>query len=219
MVGFVFDDRHDAGKQLGRALEAYRGKQALVLAIPRGGVVVGHEVARHLDADFSMIVARKLPFPDNPEAGFGAIAEDGSTFLFPEAQTWLTQDEIARIIAAQKKETARRVNALRGGRPLPEIAGRTVILVDDGIAMGSTMRAAILTCRNRKAGRLVVAAPVAGPDVAEELRDLADEVVVLVTPSFFRAVAQVYREWYDLSDAEVIEIMALWEKEKSRTSG
>jgi len=214
MQDVPFEDRWDAGEKLGRALNKYRNKSALVLAIPRGGVIVGYQVAKHLKADFSLIVSRKLPFPDNPESGFGAIAEDGSTYLHPDARIWLPEKAIQQIIAGQEKETARRVAVLRKGKPLPEIAGRTAILVDDGIAMGSTMRATIQTCRNKKADRIVVAVPVTSPDTAREFFDLVDDLVVLKTPPFFRAVAQVYRYWSDLTDEEVLEVMEKWDREK-----
>jgi len=203
----MFADRTDAGKRLARALDAYRGRGALVLAIPRGGVVVGDEVARHLGADFSLIVSRKLPLPDNPESGFGAIAEDGSVFIHPAAARWVAREDAEEIARAQRREIGRRIEALRGGRPLPPLSGRTVILVDDGIAMGSTMSASVMACRRAKAARIVVAAPVAGADVARAMKRVADEVVILEIPPDFHAVAQAYREWYDLEDEEVVEIM------------
>ncbi len=203
----MFENRKDAGVRLGFALERYRGADALVLAIPRGGVEVGYYVARHLGLELSAVVARKLPYPDNPEAGFGAVAEDGSIFMFEDATGFLTEAEIAGIIAEQKKETERRVRAFRGRVPLPDIKGRTVILVDDGIAMGSTIRAALALCRHKEALKVVVASPVASQDTAFELRQLADDVVILEMPAYFRAVAQVYRNWYDVPDREVLEFL------------
>ncbi len=203
----MFKNRKDAGEKLARALEKYRAENPLILAIPRGGVEVGLQVAKKLDADFSLIIARKLPFPDNPESGFGAIAEDGSTFIFENAYYWLSGENIERIKKEQIAEIRRRINALREGEPLPEIKGRTVILIDDGIAMGSTMRVAIELCKNRKAGKIVVAAPVAGREVAEEIRRRADELVVLEIPAYFRAVAQAYENWYDVSDEEVLDLL------------
>ena len=208
-----FHDRSDAGRQLAQALEQYRNRDVLVLAIPRGGVEVGFQVARGLQADLSIIVTRKLPLPDNPEAGFGAVAEDGSLYLDREAAGWLPESTVHRIIRDQEEEIRRRIAALRGSRPLPLITGRTVILVDDGIAMGSTMRVSIRLCRHRKAARIVVASPVSGASTAREFKSLADEVVVLTTPHFFRAVAQVYQDWYDVSDEEVIAILKKWHLE------
>jgi putative phosphoribosyl transferase len=210
----VFRDRTDAGRQLAKALEGYRGEDVVVLAIPRGGVEVGYQVAKHLDAEFSILVTRKLPFPDNPEAGFGAIAEDGSTFIHTDAAAYLPLPTRQRIIAAQKGEILRRIRVLRGGGPLPKVAKRTVILVDDGIAMGSTMRASIRSCRNRQAGRIVVAVPVAGGRVAREIDREVDDLVVLEQPAFFQAVAQVYQHWYDVPDREVLAIMEKWRKEQ-----
>jgi len=212
----MFQDRTDAGKQLAQALEGYGDDNVLVLAIPRGGAELGYQVAKHLDAEFSILVSRKLPFPDNPEAGFGAMAEDGSTFIFKDAAGHLPAPTIERIVEDQKDEIQRRVRVLRGGGPLPDIENRTVILVDDGIAMGSTMRAAIKACRNRGAEQVVIAVPVAGARTIRELR--ADQVVVLEQPMLFRAVAQVYREWYDVSDEQVLEIMAEWKERQAQSA-
>lgn len=203
----MFADRRDAGRKLALALKKYRGHNVMVLAIPRGGVEVGYQVAEYLNADFSILISRKLPFPDNPEAGFGAIAEDGSVFIAADAAVWLSGEQIERIEREQIKEINRRIEVLRKGKPLPEMTGRTVILVDDGLAMGSTMRAAIMLCRRKKAGKIVVAVPVAGERVADEVSRIADEIVVLEMPWNFMAVAQVYENWYDVSDAEVLDIM------------
>jgi len=211
----MFDDRRDAGEQLARALADYKGKSVIVLAIPRGGVEVGYQVARALDAGFSLVIVRKLPFPDNPEAGFGAIAEDGSASIIKWAAYGLSRDTIERVVKFQQEEIRRRIQVLRRGDSLPGLTGRTVILADDGIAMGSTMRAAIKLCENQGASRIVVAVPVAGERVAREIGALVDEIVVLEKPPFFRAVAQVYRNWYDVSDREVLRIMEAWRGERS----
>ena len=210
----MFEDRGDAGKRLAQALEKYKEKKVIVLAIPKGGVEVGHQVAKYLKADFSLIVTRKLPFPDNPESGFGAIAEDGSVFIYEQFAFFYPEQIVRRIIGEQKKEIKRRIDILRKGRPLPEIKGKTVILIDDGIAMGSTMKASIKLCQNRGAKKIVVASPVAGREVAGDIGRMVDEVIILEKPLFFRAVAQVYRNWYDVSDREVIEILEKWEKEQ-----
>ena len=214
----MFQDRTDAGKQLAQALEGYGDDHVLVLAIPRGGAELGYQVAKHLDAEFSILVSRKLPFPDNPEAGFGAMAEDGSRFIHKDAARYLPAPTIERIVEDQKDEIERRIRALRGGGPLPEIENRTVILVDDGIAMGSTMRASIQSCKNRNAGQIVVAVPVASPRVAREIEQLVDDLIVLETPPSFRAIAQVYEHWHDVSDEEVLEIMETW-REEQRNEG
>ncbi len=215
----VFRDRAEAGRRLALALEEYRSEDPLVLAIPRGGVEVGIEVAGHLGAALELLVVRKLPLPGNPEAGFGAVAEDGSTFLHPGAAGRIPGDEIRRIQRAQRREIQRRIAELRNGRPLPEIFGRTVILVDDGLAMGSTMRAAIELCRGRGAGKIVVAVPVSGARTASDIEDLADALHVVEMPPYFRAVAQVYRNWYDVSDGEVLELMNDWHRETDSSTG
>jgi len=207
----MFRDRTDAGEKLAWALEKYQDDRPVVLAIPKGGVEVGYRVAKYLNADFSIIVSRKLPFPDDPEAGFGAVAEDGSTFILDYAAHGLLQQTIKGITKEQKQEIERRIRILRKGKPLLEVADRTVILVDDGIAMGSTMRVSIMLCKKKKTGKIVVASPVASPSNVAELEKIVDDVVVLEQPLFFRAVAQVYANWYDVPDEEVIKIMEQWE--------
>jgi len=203
----MFKNRKEAGKKLAEALEKYRGENPLILAIPRGGVEVGLQVAKKLDSDFSLIIARKLSLPDNPETGFGAVAENGSTFILEDAHYRLSGETIERIKEEQIDEIKRRIKVLRGGNPLPEIEGRTVILIDDGIAMGSTMRASIELCKIREAVKIVVAVPVAGREVAEEIGKKVDELIVLETPEYFRAVAQAYEKWYDVSDEEVLDLL------------
>lgn len=204
----MFRDRRDAGERLAAALAAYQDEKPMVLAIPRGGVEVGCQVARHLEAELAVLVVRKLPLPHNPEAGFGAIAEDGSTFMFEHMTAALTSPVVDEIVRQQEQEIQRRIQVLRGGAPLPQIAGRTVVLVDDGIAMGSTVRAAIAMCRKQQAREIVVAAPVASPSTADELAELADDVVIVEKPALFRAVAQVYQTWYDVPDEEVLATLA-----------
>lgn len=181
----MFEDRKDAGEKFAAALSKYKGTDAIVLAIPKGGVEVGYQIAKYLDAGFSILVSRKLPYPGNPEAGFGAVAEDGSIFIHEYAAGRFSGEVINSIIEEQKQKIKRRIEVLRHGRPLPEIAGRNVILVDDGIAMGSTMHVSIMLCRNKKAGRIVAAAPVSGQQVAAGILELVDELTVLEQPAFF----------------------------------
>ncbi len=203
----MFRDRKDAGERLGRALGEHRNKGVIVLAIPRGGIQIGYEVAQYLEADFAIIITRKLPFPDEPEAGFGAIAEDGSTYISPHLSQWVSETVIQRIRKEQQAEIQRRISVFRKGQPLPEIRGRTVILVDDGIAAGSTMRASIALCKNQGAATIVVAVPVTGKRTAKDIGKIVDDIVVLETPPSFHAVAQVYENWYDVQDDEVLAIM------------
>jgi len=210
----MFKDRKDAGERLARALEKYKDKNVLVLAIPKGGVEVAYQVAKYINAELSILISRKLPFPDNPEAGFGAIAEDGSTFIINGARFWLSEHAINEIIKEQKQEINRRIIILREGRDLSEISGRKVILIDDGVAMGSTMMASIMLCKNRNAKEIVIATPVAGVEVAKKIEQLVDKVVILEKPIYFNAVAQVYENWYDVSDEEVIDILDRWHNEQ-----
>jgi putative phosphoribosyl transferase len=203
----MFDDREDAGRRLALALDVYEEREPLVLAIPKGGIPVGVEVARHLDAEFSVLITRKLPFPNNPESGFGAVAEDETLYLHEITAHFLSEEEIQAIAERQRQEIAHRIQLLRHGNPLPPVAGRTVILVDDGIAMGSTMRASVAMCRNQKAAHIVVAAPVASPRTLYDFERVADSVVILETPGGFRAVAEAYRHWHDVTDAEAVAML------------
>lgn len=211
----MFDDRKDAGKCLAEKLQHYRDSDALILAIPRGGVALGYEVAKALQCELSMIICRKLPYPHNPESGFGAIAEDGSVYLYEDAIGEVSEEEIERIIQAQQQEIKRRIAVLREGRALPSLKNRTVILVDDGIAMRSTMHAALQMCKNRGAAKIIVAVPVAGARSISEFSKIVDELIVLESPAFFRAVAQVYQTWYDVSDEEVLALMRKFTKKSS----
>lgn len=211
----MFKDRKDAALQLAEALEKYKDKNAVVLGIPRGGAETAFYVALHLHAEFSLLVSRKLGHPGNPEYAFGAIAEDGSVYLSPTARLELSEETITAVEEEQEKEIERRIKILRKGKPLPELKGRTVILVDDGIATGATIFAAIELCKKRDAGRIVVAAPVSGFDMEEKLLKKVDDVVILEKPDGFYAVSQVYEMFYNLSDDDALEFMERWEKEKA----
>ncbi len=208
----MFKDRKDAGQKLAAALQAYQGKNALVLAIPRGGAEPGYEVAKILRCDIALLICRKLPYPQNPESGFGALAEDGSLYINKRAAASVSDDAIERIILQQSREIKRRIQTLRKGSALPPLKGRTVILVDDGIAMGSTMHTAVELCRKAEAGRIIVAVPVAGREAIEKFSKMADEVIVLESPANFYAVAQVYENWYDVSDEEVLALDSRYAK-------
>lgn len=212
----MFIDRKDGGLQLAEALEKYKDKGAVVLGIPRGGAETAYYVASFLNAEFSLIISRKLGFPDNPEAAFGAIAEDGSIYLSSRALQYLPKETINESIGIQKREIERRIKQLREGKPLPDLKGKIVILVDDGIATGATIFAAITMCRNMKAKKIVVASPISGQDTAALLEEKADEVVILEKPDDYWAVSQGYEYFYNLSDKEVQQIVQRWEKEKSR---
>ena len=205
----IFKDRRDAGKQLAPRLTHLRGHNAIVLALPRGGVVVGYEIARALGVSFDVIAARKLGAPGNPEFGFGAIAPGGVRFLDERtvALLGLSEERIDRIVAEEAQEMERRLRRYRGEQPLPDVRQRAVILVDDGLATGVTARAAIRAIRRWEPGRLVLAVPVGAPDTVRAVSSEVDELVCLETPPDFVAVGQYYLDFQQTSDDEVIELI------------
>jgi predicted phosphoribosyltransferase len=211
----MFRDRRDAAEQLGQALEKYRNSNPLVLGIPRGGAETAYYVAKYLNAEMSVVVTRKLGYPSDPEFAVGAIAEDGSLYLSDHASTKLSQEEMNHVINSQKEEIKRRIKLLRNGEDIPNLKGRTVILVDDGIATGSTLFASIMLCQNKGASRLIVASPIAGEDMFERLFRMVDEVVILESPPFYRAVSQGYASFKNLTDEEALEFMKKWKVEHS----
>lgn len=212
----MFANRKDAAMQLAQALEKYRGQNVVVLGIPRGGAETAYYVARYLDTELSLLISRKLGHPGNPEFAFGALAEDGTVYLNPGITSELSKELIDESVQVQKKEIERRINLLRKGKPLPELKNKTVILVDDGIATGATIFAAIRMCRNQGAGKIVVAAPVSSSDKEQELQEVADETVILKKPAFYYAVSQAYNDFSNLSDQEALTFMELREKERAK---
>lgn len=210
----IFTDRQDAGIQLGKKLEKkFKAAEVVVLGIPRGGVEVAYHVAKMLNSRLSVIVSKKLPYPGQEELAFGAISEDGSVFLTSLAKN-LNPETIEKIKTEQLQEIQRRVNQYRQGAPLPDMRGKTVILVDDGIATGSTIVPAIKLCKNQNAKTVIVAAPVSGKRYVPEIRDLADEVIVDLQPDDFFAVGQVYEDFHGLEDDEVLLYLRKFEEER-----
>ena len=204
-------DRTAAGRSLAEVLsDYYRDEDVVVLALPRGGVPVGREVADALDADLDLILIRKLGVPLQPELAMGAIASGGVRVLNPDVvQSWrITGEDIAAVAAIEQRELERREAAYRGNRPRPVVRGRTVILVDDGVATGATMRAAIAALRQLEPAKIVVAVPVAPPDAVQALEEVADEVVCLATPQPFFAIGSCYRDFTQVSDEEVRGLLA-----------
>ncbi len=205
----IFRDRADAGRQLAAALDGYRDRRPFVLAIPRGGVAVGFEVAVALHAPLDVIVPRKLRAPYNPELAVGAVAHDGSVYLDTDLIHSLhaPQGYVNEEIATQLEEIRRRMRLYRGDRPTPDLSGYAAIVVDDGIATGATMIAALRAARAMRPTRLVVAVPVAPRGVVDRLHAEADEVRCLYTPEVFYAVGQFYDDFGQTTDDEVIGLL------------
>jgi putative phosphoribosyl transferase len=205
----LFHDRLDAGQRLAKRLESFRDASPVVFAIPRGGVPVGAEVARQLDAELDVVVARKLGAPFRAELAIGAVAADGERFLNQDVISQLRVDEayIEQITKEQGEEARRREQRFRGGRPPVDIKGRTALLVDDGLATGATMQAAARSLRKREPGRLVVAVPVGSREACWALLKDADEVVCLAQPDPFYAIGLYYEVFEQVEDAEVLRLL------------
>lgn len=206
MTGFF--DRVDAGRRLALLLEHLRGQDVVVLGLPRGGVPVAFEVARHLGAPLDVIVVRKLGIPYQPEVAMGAIGEGGFRFLDRDmaARATVGADEVRAVETSERAALEARVDRLRWGRERISLTGRIAVVVDDGIATGATAHVACDVARHLGAARVVLAVPVAPPDVAGRFPS-ADEVVCVTTPASFRAVGQFYRDFSPTSDEEVIRLL------------
>jgi putative phosphoribosyl transferase len=204
-----FLDRDEAGIHLARALALQGAPDALVLALPRGGVPVGWQVARMLALEFEVLVARKVCAASAPDMSLGAVAEGGvrQVNLGMVGALGLTPASLAEAVRAAELEMERRVRLYRGGRPLPQVTGRTVFLVDDIIASGAKMKAAVAALRARGVGRLVVAAPVAAAPIADLLAGSAGTLVSLVKPPTVSVLEQWYQEARGVEDAEVVAIL------------
>ncbi|HEY2958226.1 MAG TPA: phosphoribosyltransferase family protein [Actinomycetota bacterium] len=211
-----FADRVEAGDRLAQVLAERVVEPVTILAIPRGGAVVAARVARRLGAALDVVVPRKLAAPDNPELAVGALA-DGVEAIDPEAagRLGLDPDALRAEVERQRAEVARRTAAYRGGRPPPDLAGRTAVLVDDGVATGWTSVAAASWCRQRGAGRVVLAVPVGPARLAERLGSTVDEAIVLETPQPYVAVAQAFASFPQVTDEEVLACLR-WREEPRR---
>lgn len=205
-----FADRRAAGVELASRLERYRGQQGLVvLALPRGGVPVAYEVARALDAPLDIFLVRKLGLPDHPELAMGAIASGGVRVLNEDVVRWygVSATAIEQVARTEQLELERREREYRDGRQPPTLAGRTVLLVDDGLATGSTMKAAVQAVRTHQPARVVVAVPVGAPETCQAFAALADEVVCARTPEPFSAVGLWYRDFSQTTDDDVRQLL------------
>lgn len=218
----LFADRQEAGKLLTVRLQKFRDENPIVLALPRGGLPVGFEIASALGAQLDLVLVRKIPVPFEEELALGAIA-DGATPELVIDQSWknilnIPQDYIDEAKADALQEIERRRHVYLGNRPPLEVTGKTVILTDDGIATGATMQAALRVTRRRHPAWLVLAVPVAPADTMRHLADDADEIVCLHTPEHFQAVGQFYRSFPQLRDEEVIALLELAHKNFANTA-
>lgn len=204
-----FTDRSDAGRQLARELGFLRDSDAVVLGLPRGGVPVAFEVAVELGAPLDVIVVRKLGLPAQPELAMGAIGEGGVRILNEAVlqRAWVTGADLAAVAQRERRELDRQAREFRAGRPRVDIFGRTAVVVDDGIATGSTARAACLVARAQAAARVIMAAPVGSPGSAAVLRGSCDEVYCLRTPESFSSVGEWYEDFAPVPDAEVADLL------------
>jgi putative phosphoribosyl transferase len=209
-VAARFRDRRDAGRQLAAYLRKYAGRSdVLVLALPRGGVPVAFEVAQALGAPLDVFLVRKLGLPGHEEFAIGAIASGGVRVLNHETlrEYGVSREQVEAVIEAEERELERRERRYRGDRPFPDVAGRTVILIDDGLATGSTMRAAVAALRQEGPARVIVAVPTAPPETCEELATIVDDMVCLITPDPFYAVGLWYEDFSQTTDEEVRELL------------
>lgn len=201
-----FRDRVEAGRQLAGLLAKYREEEAIVLALPRGGVMIGEQIASALGAPLEVLVVRKLGVPWQPEAGMGALSEGGGLYLNPQIVelAGVSEREIQEVAAKEAAEVQRRVRRYRGGRPFPDVRGKTAILVDDGIATGGTVRAGLDMLRQRQPKRIVLATPVLPADTADELSALVDDLVYVTAPHELYAIGAWYDDFRQVEDEEVV---------------
>jgi predicted phosphoribosyltransferase len=205
----LFSNRVEAGKRLARALEQLRGEDVVVLGIPRGGVVVANEVAEALGATLDVVVTRKIEAPGEPEYALGAVTQEGDVIMDRRAAESIgaSSEYLDDQIRKKREEVRDRMERLRGDRPYPKLEGRVVIIVDDGIATGSSVEAAVISVRKRKPKEVVVAVPVAPRDAVEGLRKGGTKVVCLETPGAFFAIGEFYGDFNQVEDAEVRRIL------------
>lgn len=209
LIELLFADRVDAGRKLAKYLKRFYQGSCVVMAIPRGGIVVGYEVAKELKCPLDVVITRKVGAPGQPELAVGAVSEDGAIFIDEEIAAILgvSKTYVEQKAEEEKKEIQRRAQIYRRGRPMSPLRGRTVVLVDDGLATGLTMKAAVHMARHQGAGKIIVAVPVAPPETVEKLKKIADDVVVLETPTQFFAIGQFYDKFEQLEDQEVLNIL------------
>jgi putative phosphoribosyl transferase len=212
-VGPIFENRYDAGRKLAEKLGEYAHKSVVVLGIPNGGVAVALGVAMALEAEFDLIISRKIPLPLSPEGGFGSVTDDGTIILNEDLvkKAGLSPQQINYQVSEVRSNIRHRSLLYHSDRPPLSITGRTVIIVDDGLASGYTMRAAIESLRHRKPEKIIAAAPVGPEHVVTDIQKVADRVVTCAIgtePVFY--VADYYRYWHDITDSEVLHCLKEW---------
>jgi putative phosphoribosyl transferase len=214
-----FEDRRDAGRRLAGKLSRFRDERPVVFALPRGGVPVGYEISRALGAPLDVFVSRKLGAPDQPEFGIGAVAAGGVRILNRDVirRLGIADEYVEQVTVRELAEVSRRLRYFRGDRPEPQVGGRTVILVDDGLATGVTARAAVEALRRRRPGRLVLAAPVCAAQTAEIFLPRVDELVCLKTPSDLGAIGFWYKNFEQTPDTEVVQLLERARRERGAT--
>lgn len=212
----MFVNRWEAGKELAKRLHKFKGKDCVVLAIPRGGVIVADSVCRSLGADMGLIITRKLSAPRDPEMAIGAVAPDGTTVLDDEfiRNLFVSKDYIQKEKEKQVKEIERRIKEYHADMLAQKVSGRTIIIVDDGMATGFTIICAIKYLRKKRAKRIIVATPVAPMETVKRIKESADDVVVLNTPVPFYAIGHFYQDFEQVSDKEVLSIVKKYLKKK-----
>lgn len=203
----MYEDRLHAGEVLSHLLAVWKGRNPLVLGVPRGGVIVAAVVASKLRAELDVVVARKVGAPGNPEFAVAAVDPEGNLFVDPDSAVYLPRDYLDRASAVERAEISRRLSLWRKGRPEPGISGRVVIMVDDGVATGLTAMAALSYLSRKSPARLILAVPVAPADTVAKLRRYADEVICPLTPAIFIAVGEWYRDFTQVSDEDVIRVL------------
>lgn len=206
---FVFIDRQDAGRQLADGLVKYHGKRTVILGLTRGGVAIAYEVALILDVPMDVLIVRKIGAPFNQELGVGAIAEDGTLYLDQPAINALgiSNDDLQTVIDGEKQLVADQIDLLRDGESLPALAGKTVILVDDGLATGATAEAAIAVVRKKRARKVIFAAPVCASETAEKLEKKVDGLVCLQRLSDLQAISLYYKNFRPVTNDQVVDML------------
>lgn len=212
----AFDNRQEGGKLLGAALGNYHGANAVVLGIPRGGVIIAREIARVIDGQVDMVVARKIGAPGNPELAIGAVSEDGRCFIDKRVAEWTggSEEYIEQERQRQLAEIDRRIKVYREILPKVPLENRVAIITDDGVATGATMQAALWAARQEKPTKLIAAVPVGSKDSLERLAHHADEVIALRVPEYFDAVGRFYREFFQVEDEDLLAFLRELAKEK-----